>query len=503
MMGKRVFAPKLYYQLSLDQLVPENHLLRQIASAVDFSFIYPLAKSHYSHTGQPSVDPVVIFKTMLIGYLYGITSERRLMSEIQVNLAYRWFLGYDFDELIPDHSVLTKARSRFGMDIFEKFFEHSIMLCGQAGLLGEGPVYVDATHVEAAASMESLVKREESVSPPLSVQEYVRRVYQENPVPQEEDGTPSSTAADDNNTPASRGMGHSDSKAKIHYRSKKNREYVSRTDPEATVVHSIKAGLKLAYKAHVAVSGKGGLVVTAAIATTGIAGEEHLLNEVLRCHTRHTRIPVKEAVADTRYGTLSNYVSLDRVGIAAFIPPHERTNGVNGFWGKDHFRYVPEQDIYLCPAEKEMKPFGMCDSKQRVAYRCEPGTCQGCHSREKCTPYGNHRSVTRFVDQRLVEEARERLQNPPGRELMRQRKTRIEGIFALGKELHGLRRTRLMGRWKVQIQLWMTAIAINLKRAIKALANHANGAEPSNQQGSLSFPFDIATGTHPIAIFFG
>ena len=101
MMGKRVFAPKLYYQLSLDQIVPQNHLLRQIATAVDFSFVYPLAKSHYSHTGQPSIDPVVIFKTMLIGYLYGITSERRLMSEIQVNLAYRWFLGYDFDEVIP------------------------------------------------------------------------------------------------------------------------------------------------------------------------------------------------------------------------------------------------------------------------------------------------------------------------------------------------------------------------------------------------------------------
>jgi transposase len=493
MMGKRVFAPKLYYQLSLDQLVPENHLLRQIATAVDFSFVYPLAKSHYSHTGQPSVDPVVIFKTMLIGYLYGITSERRLMSEIQVNLAYRWFLGYDFDEPIPDHSVLTKARSRFGMDVFEKFFEHSIQLCGQAGLLGEGPVYVDATHVEAAASMESLVKREESVRPPLSVKEYVRRVYQENPAPQEEDGTMSSTQADDKNVPASEGIDYRDGEARIHYRSKKNREYVSRTDPEATVVHGIKAGLRLAYKAHVAVSGKEGLVVTAAIATTGIAGEEHLLNEVLRCHTRYTKIPVKEAVADTRYGMLANYVSLDRAGIAAFIPPHERNNGVNGFWGKDHFRYVPEQDIYLCPAGKKMKPFGMCDGKKRVAYRCEPGTCQACQLREKCTPYGNHRSVTRFVNQRLIEEARERLENPLGRELMRQRKTRIEGIFALGKELHGLRRTRLKGRWKVQIQLWLTATVINLKRAIKALTKHSDKVVPRNR------PFTTTTVTRFLA----
>jgi transposase len=201
MMGKQAFAPKLYYQLSLDQLVPQNHLLRQIANAVDFSFVYPLAKSHYSHTGQPSVDPVVIFKTMLVGYLYGITSERRLMSEIQVNLAYRWFLGYDFDATIPDHSVLTKARSRFGMDVFEKFFEHSIQLCKEAGLLGEGPVYVDATHVGAAASLESLVKREEYVSPPMPVKDYIQKVYQENPAPGEEDGTTNPPSSDGKTTP--------------------------------------------------------------------------------------------------------------------------------------------------------------------------------------------------------------------------------------------------------------------------------------------------------------
>jgi transposase len=493
MMGKRVFAPKLYYQLSLDQLVPQNHLLRQIATAIDFSFVYPLAKSHYSHTGQPSIDPVVIFKTMLIGYLYGITSERRIMSEIQVNLAYRWFLGYDFDEFIPDHSVLTKARSRFGMDVFEKFFEHSIQICRQAGLLGEGPVYVDATHVGAAASLESLVRREEeSVGPPLSAKDYIQKVYKENPVPQDENGATNPPLTDNKIASESETIADRDQKTRKQPQSK-NQEYVSRTDPDATIVHSIKGGLRLAYKAHVAVSGKRGLVVTAAIATTGISGEEHLLNEVLQSHTRHTELPVKEVVADTRYGTLANYVSLENAGITAFIPPHERTNGINGFWGKDHFRYVPDQDIYLCPAGKAMKRVGMCEGKKRVVYRCEPGTCQACRLKGKCTPRGISRSVTRFVDQRLVEEAKERIENPLGKELMRQRKTRIEGIFALGKELHGLRRTRLMGRWKVQIQLWLTASVINLKRAIKALTILLESAKLSNQPGSLYFPIAITT----------
>jgi len=101
------------------------------------------------------------------------------MGEIQVNLAYRWFLGYDLDEAIPDHSVLTKARSRFGVNVFEKFFERSTQICAEAGLLGEGPVYVDATHVGAAGSIESLVKREEAVSPPLPVKDYIQKVYKD------------------------------------------------------------------------------------------------------------------------------------------------------------------------------------------------------------------------------------------------------------------------------------------------------------------------------------
>jgi transposase len=127
MMGRRRFAAKLYYQLSLDRLVPSDHLLRCIAEVIDFSFVYPLARPYYSHTGQPSVDPVVLFKALLVGYLYGVTSERRLMDEIQVNLAYRWFLGYDLDEAIPDHSVLSKARARFGPEVFEEFFRQSIV----------------------------------------------------------------------------------------------------------------------------------------------------------------------------------------------------------------------------------------------------------------------------------------------------------------------------------------------------------------------------------------
>src|SRR5581483_5505864 len=122
MMGKKGSTGKLFYLFSLEEQVPADHLLRRVAETVDFSFVHRMTARFYSHTGQPSVDPVVLFKMALLGYLYGITSERRLVQEIALNLAYRWFIGYDLDEAIPDHSVLSKARARFGATIYLGFF---------------------------------------------------------------------------------------------------------------------------------------------------------------------------------------------------------------------------------------------------------------------------------------------------------------------------------------------------------------------------------------------
>src|SRR6266511_4768641 len=111
MLRRKEFKPKLVHRLSLEEYVPEDHLLRRVAAAVDFSFVRRLTARFYSHTGQPGIDPVVLFKLALLGYLYGITSERRLAEEARLHLAYRWFLGYDLDETPPDHSVLSKARA--------------------------------------------------------------------------------------------------------------------------------------------------------------------------------------------------------------------------------------------------------------------------------------------------------------------------------------------------------------------------------------------------------
>src|ERR671933_2013478 len=135
MLGRKEFRPKLFYHLSLEEYVPEDHLLRRVAAAVDLGFVPRLTARFYSRTGQPGIDPVVLFKMALLGYLYGITSERRLAEELRLHLAFMWFVGYDLDECTPDHSVLSKARRRFGVTVYQAFFTGIIRQCERAGLI--------------------------------------------------------------------------------------------------------------------------------------------------------------------------------------------------------------------------------------------------------------------------------------------------------------------------------------------------------------------------------
>jgi transposase len=462
------FEAKWYYNLSLESLVPDDDLLRLIANAVDFSFMRPLCRPFYSHTGRPSIDPVVLFKMLLIGYLYGITSERRLARELRLNLAYRWFLGYDFDQATPDHSVLSKARARFGPEVFESFFRRSIDLCREAGLLEEGPVYVDSTLIQASAAVDLMVPREDRVQPPLSVEEYVQRLYAENdPAPEDDEEPPPEPPSPRRR----RGSGRAYPRP--------NQTLQSKTDPEATLVNRPEFGRHLAYKAHVAVAGKRGQVITAAVATTGAEADEHLLAEVLWQHRRLSGLKLGEVVADAKYGTSFNFLYLGRLGLRAFIPLTRFGVMRKDIWSREHFRWLPEEDAYLCSAGEKLRRHSQVRGTQRVQYRAPRGSCAACRFREQCSPSGGERTIHRSWGQEYVERTEAMLAGPFGRQRLVERKIYVEGAFGLAKELHGLRWTRFRGRRRVQIQLWLTAAAMNIKRAVRQMTMKGRPANPA------------------------
>ncbi len=181
MMSVKQKESKLFYNFSLSGHIPKDHFLRKIEEAVDFGFIHDLARPYYSHTGQPGIDPVVLFKMMLIGYLYDITSERKLAQELKVNLAFMYFLGYDLDEETPNHSVLSKARRRFGADIFERFFERIVQECKARGLIEAEKSFIDSTLIPANASLYSVIDCDQKIELKRTPKEYLKAFEDANP----------------------------------------------------------------------------------------------------------------------------------------------------------------------------------------------------------------------------------------------------------------------------------------------------------------------------------
>src|SRR6266508_3003883 len=335
MMGRKAFTPKVLYRFSLEERVPPDHLLRRVARAVDFAFVRRLTARFYSHTGQPWVDPVVLLKMALMGPLYGLASERRLAAEIRLNLAYMSFLGYDLDGAPPDHSVLSKARRRFGPTVYQAFFTEVVRQCERAGLVRGDKLDVDSTLVAADACLDSVGSRTLLAQLP-EVGAYVARLWQENPDAALDGGPPmdprpaSVSATVEADPPAARATApvappHPATAADPPNKAvgRVNAWVVSRTDPEAELVSRSGVPLDLYYKVHVGVDAGRARIVTAVEVTGGAVADEHLLDRIVREHEGNTGRALAEVVADAKYGTGANYAALEERGIAASIPMHE------------------------------------------------------------------------------------------------------------------------------------------------------------------------------------
>jgi len=444
MMGTKTYEEKMFYNFSLSKRIPADHVLRKVAEVLDLSFVRDMVAKTYSHTGQPSIDPEVIFKMMLIGYLYGITSERRLADDIALNMAYLWYLGYDLDEATPDHSVISKARNRYGKEVFEQFFQQVLQKCVEAGLVRGEKVFADSTFIKANASLKSLVPRPEAVEPRYGVREYVERVFTENPV--EEEAPTSSTPVPPKKEPLS------------------NKTHVSTSDPDASVIsHGQKLRLGLYYKEHFTVDSHA-RVVTAVEVTPGAVGDESQLPTLLDKQP----VPVKEVCADSKYGTFDNYHRLIERGILPSIPPWEPGRPSDKHFSQKEFPYNASTDTYTCPNGKTLKRGNDQIRLNRLTYHARKRDCRVCPLRPQCisSPVGRRR-IFRHIHTDAKDRAMLHLQTEHAKTTMRQRKVYAEWVNAESKNFHGLRRAVCRGLAKVTMQVLMIASVQNIKRLIK------------------------------------
>ncbi len=443
MQGRKAPQQELFYYGSLDDLVPPDDLYRRLDQLVDLTWVRRETRALYSCTGRPSIDPVVIAKLLLIAYFEGIASERKLLRQVQVNLAFRRFLGYRLDEEVPDHSSLSRARSRLGQPLFRKLFEYVLRLCLDAGLVGGEHQSIDSTFIQANASLASL--RPQLV--PVAAQEFTEQVFRENPVPDGEAG-------------GRRRSGR-----------RRNDTFVSRTDPDSGLDRRGGGKARLGYLMHYGVDRLRQVITGVRTTAAHIRDAGQLLPLVEQIRKRG--IPVRSVAADKGYSAGAVYQALQDEGIAAFIPLQQRGSERQGRFSQDRFTYDERQDRYRCPNGAWLTMRQVHGGERK--YRARVEDCRSCPLRQRCTT-GRVRVLTISRYHEALVAARQRLRTPAARRAAIARRTGPERLFAEAKDCHGLRRARYRGLAKMEQQALLTATVQNLKRYLQAETRVASGA---------------------------
>ena len=447
MQGKKEFNQRIYYNINLDSLVPEDHFLKRLEKLVSFDFVRDITRSYYSHTGKPSIDPVVLVKMLLVGYLFDIRSERKLVEEISLNLAYRWYIGYDLDEEVPDHSIFSKARVRFGKKLFLNIFEKILVKCIELGLVSKEGMLIDSTIVRADASDRSMVEIG------LSPGQYWNRLDRSDKPKKKLSGARYTGEVDKDK------MGKR--RRDINRLSLRKK---SKTDPDATIVRKPGMGSHLSYKAHIATDTNG--IITAVSASSSVSHDIGMVPILIESHEKILGTPGWIA-ADTKYGSEECLKYLQDKNIKTAIRPETKTSKP-GYFSKNKFRYDSSRDCYICPNGKVLKRRSKNYPQNRISYNSNKKDCDFCSLKGKCISGGNFRTVSHY-DSPCYWKARSWYNSSYGKAMQKLRGTILEGIMGQAKTYHGMARARFRGLKKVEIQFLLTATALNLKKMVKML----------------------------------
>lgn len=426
--------PKLFcYNVNLEQRVRPDHPLRKIKALVDFDFVSKKVEPLYGYNGNVSVPPPVILKLMLLLFYEDVASERELMATLPERLDWLWFLDFDLESAIPDHSVLSKARARWGRGPFEEYFENIIWQCAQAGLVDGRKIFCDSSLVDADAANNSVMKREKFLK-------HWRERYGE----------------------LERRFFDGDA-------AKKN--FVSATDPDASVVRQGNGRPRARYAEHRAVDGRAG-VITATVTTPGAVNEAHKLSELLDEHHKNTTVSAEIAVADSKYGTVENYLMLHDRDVRGHIPDLSATqkgsNRREGIFDISEFLYDEESDTYSCPAGQRLVRRKWKGKRQAFEYSASKKTCVACELRGQCTrKRKGSRTIKRHLRQQELDQMRRIAQSPPANRDLKTRKHLMERSYADAANNHGFKRSRWRGLEKVTIQNLLIAAVQNIRILIR------------------------------------
>lgn len=425
--------------LTIDQLVPQDHLVRKLEAAIDFSFIYPLVENLYSSLGRPSIDPVVLFKMTFIQYVFGIRSMRQTIKEIETNMAYRWFLGFGFHTEVPHFSTFGKnyARRFQDTDVFEQIFYRILKEILKKGLLHADHVFIDSTHVKASANKRKYDKKvvrketrayEEKLQLELNID---REEHGKKPFPPEKF-------------------------EKDEWKEIKE----STIDPESGYYVKDERTKQFAYSFHAATDEKGFVLGT--IVTPGNVHDSHVLQPLVEKIIEKVKKPLAIA-ADAAYKTpaITNFL-LENQMLPVLPYTHPKTK--DGFFRKHEYVYDEYYNCYLCPQGQVLK-YTTTTKEGYRQYKSNPTICANCPWLLQCTESKNHQKlIQRHIWETYMEEAEHLRHSYDIKQIYAKRKETIERVFADAKEKHGMRWTNLRGLKKLSMQGMLTFAAMNLKK---------------------------------------
>jgi transposase len=447
MMGRHTQEQRqLFYSFDLDAVVPDDHLVRKIAAVLDLSWVHAELAPHYSPIGRPSIDPALMIRMLIIGYVFAIRSERALCREVQVNLAYRWFCRLSIEDKLPDHSAFSRARNeRFhDGDIFRHVFERVVSACIAAGLVGGEGFAVDASLIAADANKcrstpgAAWNKEIDPETAQRAVKDYLATL-----------DDPAFGAASDV-TP----------------------KFISPSDPAAQWTGALRNAAFFAYADNYLIDIKFGIIMDVEASRAIRQAEVGASRTMIERTEARFGITPDWLAADTAYGSASNLDWLvNDKAIAPYIPVIDKSKRNDGTFSREDFSYDAEGNVYTCPAGKTLTTTGrLVNGGATLLYRASARDCGVCALKSRCCPKEPARKIPRDVNEAARDVARALTRTEAYGQTRRDRK-KVEMLFAHLKRILRLGRLRLRGPRGAQFEFTLAAIAQNLRRLAK-LAVH-------------------------------
>jgi transposase len=459
MMGQRSGnQEQLFYAFNLDDHVPKDHLLRGIDNFFDAGDLRQHMASFYSHTGRPSIDPELIIRMLIIGYCFGIRSERRLCEEVHLNLAYRWFCRLGLEDAVPDHSTFSKNRhGRFrDSDMLRHVFESVLRRCMSEGLVGGEGFAIDASVIKADANRTRGIAGTEAIDwgrgegPSRAAREYLATLDANDTDAQAMDPSPGPVTQPKN---------------------------ISLTDPAARWTAAPGGPAFYAYSTNYLIDLHAGIIVdveaTPAYRTQEVDSTRTMIDRV----EQRFRLKPQRLVGDTAYGTASLLAwMINEKAIEPHVPVWEKGTRSDETFENSDFQWLEQSNEYRCPAghalRSERRPFTNprthITKANTVVYRSSQMDCAGCSLKDQCCPNTPIRKIARSVHETARDKARAIAKTPAYRQSRKDRK-KVEILFAHLKRVMKLDRLRLRGPSGAHDEFLLAATAQNLRRMAKWL----------------------------------